>query len=793
MKKILLFLVTIFTIGIFGQIAPPTAIKQPTIRADFRSFSYTGTTLWAVAYEFGFRSLVLKSTNSGDTWQIFAPAIFRAQDNLTAIHFPDNNTGYVGGTGGKIYKTTNAGLIWTDVSDTVLYSGGINGMYFSDVNNGFAVGSSAAGSNILRTTNGGTNWSAVPTPVSSTAYDIYFDTPQNGWVTCGSGVFLRTTDGGATWFNTTVTGTTSTIYSIRKADATTYYMTGTSGQVYRSTNSGVNFASVTSPQNLPFYSSEFSDANNGIVFGSNGVTYKTTNGGTSWTLIPALAGEVIRGSIKIGNTIIAGAYKSTIHKSTDMGVTWSYPLSPYRDFWGVYRKSANEYIVCGDRGEIHYTTNAGANWTRVPVRPTTQILYDVIWTGNYIYTCGRNGEYFISSDMGSSWTLRSVGSNQTRHYKLYFLNETTGYMVNNDGNVYYTTDRGMTWNSRAIIPSTILYDIKMINTSTGYTVGSGERIFKTTDGGTTWSHGTMATPAGQVLGLYMLNETTGYISGENGSVYRTTDGFQNITLLTDTVALQGKLIHDVYAYDMNNITAVGQGGTILNSFGTNLIQAFQTVFGEDIIAVDGRGAQSMVMSGASGTVYYFDGFLPVELTSFRAESKNGAVLLQWITATETNNRGFAVEKRSGELWSEIGFVPGAGNSASRRSYTFTDLEAGLGKTAYRLKQIDYDGAFIYSPEIEVDNNAPSVFLLEQNYPNPFNPSTTFGFQLMSESFVKLSIFNIQGEEITTLFNDKLPAGRHAVDFDASELSSGVYIYRITAGSFTASGKMTLMK
>lgn len=790
--KYLLPLILISSV-IFGQIAPPVAIKNPTIRADFRSFSLVGGTIWAISYEFGLRSLVLKSMDSGESWQVYSPSVFRAADNLTAISFPSSEVGYVAGNGGRIYKTTNGGVIWSDVSDTVLYSGGINGLYFFDANSGFAAGSSSGGSNILRTTNGGATWSLVTSPSSSTAYDIYFDTPQNGWITCGSGIFLRTTDGGSSWFSTNVTGTSSTIYSIRKADASTYYMTGTSGQVYKSTNAGVSFASVTSPQNLPIYSSEFWDANNGIVFGSNGATYRTTNGGTSWTLIPQLGGEVIRGSIRIGNTILAGAYKSTLHKSTNLGTDWTYPLSPYRDFWGIYKKSATEYITCGDRGEIHYTTNAGASWIRVPTRPTTQILYDVLWFGNYIYTCGRNGEYHISSNMGSTWASSSVGSNQTRHYKMFFLNETTGYMVNNDGNIYFTTDRGLNWNSRAIIPSTILYDIKMLSPNVGYTVGSGERILKTTDGGTTWSHGNMATPAGQVLGLYMLSEQTGYISGENGAVYKTNNGFQTVTLLTDTIALQGKLIHDVYAFNEQNITAVGQGGVILNSFGSMLTQAFQTLYGEDIIAVDGRGAQSMVMAGAGGTVYYFDGILPVELTSFSASAINGKIHLLWSTATESNNRGFSIERKSEGTWQGIGFIPGAGNSTTRRIYTFIDKNPLFGKNIYRLKQIDYDGTVTYSYQAESDNQLPAVFEIEQNYPNPFNPSTTFSFRLAHESRVTITIYDVTGSIVATAYEGKLQAGRHAVDFQAADLAGGIYIYKITAGSSSASGKMTLLK
>lgn len=795
MKNLLLLLFVISSFSAYAQLSLPEPIKQPTVRADFRLFKYTGTTLWTAGYNLGIRSFIGKSDNLGASWQLMTPAIFKAGDNINALSFPTEQIGYVGGSDGVIYKTTNAGLTWSDVTDTNIYMGGINDIHFFDNNNGLVAGSSSKGFYMIRTTNGGQNWTGVTTPATSTLYQLYFDTPQNGWVTSGSGRFMRTTDGGATWTLSQVTGTTSTIYSIRKADAATYFMTGTAGQVYRSTDGGVSFASVTSPLNAPFYSSEFTDANNGIVFGSNGAAYRTTNSGSNWTLIPALAGEVIRGSIRIGNRILTAGYRSTIHISTDAGLNWTNPTSPYRDFWGIYKESQDTFITCGDRGEIHYTTNGGASWTRVPVRPTTQILYDVVKFGNYIYACGRNGEFHRSSNLGVSWTSSMVGSNTTRHYKMFFFNETTGFMVNNDGNIYYTTDRGANWTSRFIVPSTILYDIKFVNTQLGYAVGSGERIFKTTDGGTTWANGNMFSPPGQLLGLSMLNDTVGYVCGENGAVYRTFDGFQTVFLMTDTVAMAGKLMHDVYAKDFHNVFVVGQGGTFLRTYNAStFMQWGWTLYDEDLIAVDGRGAYGIVFCGADGTVYYDYGILPVELTSFTAKAESGTINLEWITSSETNNRGFAIERKTSGVWNEIGFVAGAGNSAEQNIYSFTDRYAPEGALQYRLRQMDFSGTYEYSPVIDVNNSSlPVQFTLEQNYPNPFNPATTFSFTLAQESNVTLTVFDIQGNKVADVINERMNEGRYAVDFKASELSSGVYIYKITAGAYSAVRKMTLLK
>ncbi len=209
--------------------------------------------------------------------------------------------------------------------------------------------------------------------------------------------------------------------------------------------------------------------------------------------------------------------------------------------------------------------------------------------------------------------------------------------------------------------------------------------------------------------------------------------------------------------------------------------------------------QNIIVDGIRVATEWTQAPLPVELTSFSASVVGNAVKLNWRTETEVNNYGFDVERKVGSLQStvsnyeKVGFVNGNGNSNSPKSYSFEDKNVTAGKYSYRLKQIDNDGQFEYSKSIEVDFGAPKKFELSQNYPNPFNPITTISFNLPEAGNVKLTVFNILGQELKTLVNEFKESGVHTINFDASELNSGMYIYKIEAGTFVQTRKMTLVK
>jgi hypothetical protein len=217
------------------------------------------------------------------------------------------------------------------------------------------------------------------------------------------------------------------------------------------------------------------------------------------------------------------------------------------------------------------------------------------------------------------------------------------------------------------------------------------------------------------------------------------------------------------------------------------------------LKLDGNDFYGPLQTAADEAYYddyqLIDMIVPVELTSFTGNVNNlGQVVLNWETATEVNNQGFEIERRTeSSEYRTVGFVEGYGTTIEPRSYIYTDVTAENGINYYRLKQVDFNGAYEYSPEVEVDVNGPLTFNLEQNYPNPFNPSTNIKYSVPESGNIRLSVYNIVGEEVAVLAEGFSESGVFEVTFDASNLSSGVYLYKLQSANSVQTKKMMLLK
>ena len=286
----------------------------------------------------------------------------------------------------------------------------------------------------------------------------------------------------------------------------------------------------------------------------------------------------------------------------------------------------------------------------------------------------------------------------------------------------------------------------------------------------------------------------------------------NKILIAGSIAVNGYLDFAVARLNSNGSldTPFGTNGKVITDISTS---------NDDDDYLNGVALQSngeIVVAGSSDDRSQFaivcysgsSGPLPVELTHFTANVSEEGVILNWQTAIEVNNYGFEIQRSdfssqiSDKEWEVLSLIQGHGNSNSPKYYEFEDENPLADSAEYRLKQIDTDGKFTYYHETvrvngfgitDVEDMIPTEFTLNQNYPNPFNPSTTISYGLKSASDVQLTVYNVLGQKVTTLVNQKQQAGKYQVQFDASNLASGTYIYKISAGEFVSVKKLLLMK
>ena len=369
-----------------------------------------------------------------------------------------------------------------------------------------------------------------------------------------------------------------------------------------------------------------------------------------------------------------------------------------------------------------------------------------------------NTNFKRSTDFGSTWTTISSSFGPINApCDIEVFPDTSVIIIGDNGTGIFTSnDYGLTWsqtlNTSGEIP-TVSVDFQNAGVAWATKWSGGGGMLKSTDYGQTWN---------SVSYFGSINMWGVHIQPNDG----------NIILANSYSTSPGSW----------RSTDAGATWTPINISST----------GYQVYSVD-----SVTQFAAQGNGFYkLDSpfFIPVELTSFNATITNGSITLNWSTATELNNLGFDIEQSfDNNIFNKIDFVSGYGTTTETKIYTYTISNTSTSKQYFRLKQIDFDGSFEYSSAVEVEGFAPKEFSLKQNYPNPFNPSTKIGFTLPLESEVKITVYNLIGQKITEIVNSKFSAGSHSVDFNATDLSSGIYLYKIEAGNFTAVKKMQVMK
>lgn len=459
---------------------------------------------------------------------------------------------------------------------------------------------------------------------------------------------------------------------------------------------------------------------------------------------------------------ISGAY-GVVAKTTDGGLHWvQKPTGVSWHFSDQSFVSPTVGWVVGQQGIMLKTTNGGESWTQQTSGTSSWLNYVCFKDQNRGWAAGENGTIITSTNGGTTWSPQVSGTSATIEGG-WFCSMAQGFMACNDGSVAKTLNGGANWTLQSVDGSKQLNAVSFPTSQVGWAVGIWGKILKTTNGGATWTFQTSGTIM-NLNAVAFVNVDTGWVAGDAGFIAWTTNGGATwVQQPTPT----GNNLRSIFFLHSARGYAVGLNNTVL--------------------------------------VYDLNRALPIQLASFTAAVLNArTVRLNWRTISEINNYGFEMQRSpvasQGFQTLPGSFVPGHGTTNEPQNYSWIDNDAVTGRSFYRLKQIDLDGTIHYTDPISVDvttavglTDVPVHFSLQQNYPNPFNPATEIGFSIADAGLVSLRVFDLLGREVAVLVNEELQPGKYVRTFRGDALASGVYCYRLTAGSFSETKRFVLSK
>ncbi|OQY75558.1 MAG: hypothetical protein B6D44_01105 [Ignavibacteriales bacterium UTCHB2] len=771
-------------------------------------------------------------------WTELSPRVPRV--TYLGVHFTDSNTGWIAGNLGALIKTTDGGESWT-ISQTntntlllkvhsfngqTVIATGYDGIILRSTDGGETFLQITSGvtsdlwgvqmlndtvgfvcglnQTLLKTTDAGQSWQPVNAGLNEHYWAIDFLDESYGIIACGGGKVLRTNDGGNSWTEHQA-GDASDLYSIDIIDPLHIAAAGYLGKTVYSSDGGLSWVQNAAVQHNELNSIRFINADTGYTVGTYGGESwgirKTTNKGLSWftpaspnlsewelALLPDDVGYSVGSNLMINKTTEGyDNWKGMFFNANLVDVYFTDELTGYA--------ADGRYIG----GPVYKTTDGGYSWFGLPNFPRN-LLSSTLTCVTFIdsltgFAGSAPCRIVKTTDAGESWYIvNRTGLTDTIGLinKIYFINPTTGWAVTTRGGILKTTDSGENWFAQLNAGISVIFSsVYFVDSLIGWTANSNARPYKTTNGGNNWVHQSNIN-IGFSRDIYFQNFLNGIIV-ESNILYKSIDGGINWNVIPGITgfSIAARLSH----YD--DIIFVSGFTTYRSINSGEDWEEFIELNGIRINGVSLLGAGFGFAVGELGMVLkYFDKNVPVELISFISELKGNIVTLKWITVTETNNQGFFVQrKKEGKIdWTNLAFINGAGTSTSINYYFYDDELLQFGKYKYRLKQIDYNGQYEYSNEIEVNYIDNLDFYLSQNYPNPFNPETKIDYRIPEETLVNISLYDITGSKIKELVNEKKQPGHYTIKLKGGELNSGIYFYRLlTTSGYTAVKKIMFLK
>ena len=691
--------------------------------------------------------------------------------NITTIGVAPNGNLFAGTSNQGVFLSTNNGASWSAASSGLTESA-IKSIAFLGTN----VFAGTNGNGVFLSTDNGASWTAVNSSISyqevlslavsgsnlfaGTSYGGIFLSTNNGtsWTAADSGLVLNF-------------GSYPSVNAFAVSETNIY--TGTGSGIYRSTNNGISWSKVSTPGFLNDNINAFAISDTDFFAVTNlHVGRSSTNNDSTWTEVDSdlpylIQSLVVSPNGTSGTNLFAGgAYSGGgVYLSTDNGNSWN-PVDS-----GLANTNVSVLAVSGSRlfagtqgGGVYLSTNAGTSWNSGNNGLAGGVNVLAFAASGLNLFAGTNGDgVFVSTNHGTSWSV-TTNPGFTNNVVNALAVSGANLFAGGPGGVSLSTNNGASWNavdSGLTTYSTDFFGNPVITTSIAYSFGiSGNNIF----------------------------------AGTNGNVFLSTDN--GTTWNIDTAGMGGPGNVTAFAFAGANLLAAAENGMYLSTNnGTSwspvnlgsgaayetLVQPYAVVAsGNDLFAGGSWGIDLSTDNGSSWN--------PVD--SGLAYGPNiSAVAISGtdILAGDQYGQGVYLSDNNGATWSTVN----SGFSTNPAIYALTisgsNVVAGTANGVWTVP---------LSQVAAVSKNKsalPEAFSLSQNYPNPFNPTTVISYQVPVSGQVTLKVYDMLGREIATLVNNKESAGSYSVKFDGSRLASGVYFYRLQAGSFSQTKKLLLMK
>ena len=462
-------------------------------------------------------------------------------------------------------------------------------------------------------------------------------------------------------------------------------------------------------------------------------------------------------------------------------------------------------ITSGSAYTILHTTNGGMTWTS-QLSGSGFRLYDVDFVdASNGWAVGEFGTILHTADGGTTWSFQT--SNDPHNlFGVHFVDSQTGWVSGDWQTLLHTTNGGTTWIQQTVAPQRGLEDVFFVSSTTGWTSGNGGSVFLTTDGGNTWQQQNSGVTS-SLNGPFFSDALRGWVPG-GGFVLHTSNGG---TTWTQQTTETSQALNELHFANADEGWVVGSAGIIIRTMNGGVTWENQTSgTGENLRAVEFADTEVGWAVGYGGTILHTtnggnSSAIPcADILHFQSRCRPSGNIQARIVLANTDHTGETVVFSIDGVPYETGVGHDAkallsigGFSAGAHSVELSNPAGCYDPLTIRCRvgeSIEYGDFW----EQDLSWETPVATTLSDNYPNPFNPSTTIRYGLNEPGAVSLTIYNTLGQLVRTIVEAYQTEGYHEAVWDGRNevggtVASGIYIYRMTTGSFVETKRMLLIK